>query len=127
VTPYNFVRHVSVLCSDLELFTKLYGITSPKQLLSHSAKFLPVTTNQSSAVIWSSSDYRDSQEDPTFVSVSFSDFTKVKLRSAVCSFLKTQFDSNEIDCVVMSGPTCWHTFCISKYNRLALQNFVVKL
>jgi len=40
-------------------------------------------------------DCGDSQADPPFVSVALGDFTGVKLRSCICSFLKTQFDSNE--------------------------------
>ena len=50
-------------------------------------------------------DCGDSQADPPFVSVALGDFSRVKARSSVCNFLKTSFNSTEIFCAVLSGPT----------------------
>jgi len=45
--------------------------------------------------------------DPHFVSVALCDVTRVKSKkSSRFRYLKTYFDSKEIDCSVMSGPNC---------------------
>ena len=53
-------------------------------------------------------DCRDSQADPSFVSVALGEFTRMKSRSCVV-VSQRQFDSTEIDCAVMSGLTCWQS------------------
>jgi hypothetical protein len=68
-----------------------------------------------SAVTWISSDCRDSQADPSFVSVALGDSTGVKSRSCICSLLYTasKVDSTEIDYVIFSVLTCFIPLCLS--------------
>jgi hypothetical protein len=111
--------------------TKSTASCHPRELLSYSVKFLSIiilrsNIIQSSTVIWSSSNCRDSQADPSFVSVEQGAFTIVKLRSCICSFLKTQLCWTEIDCAVMSDPTFWQ-IPIYKYNGHPLQYFEVNM
>ena len=63
-------------------------------------------------------DCRDSQADPPFLSVALGEFTGVKLRSCVLVSYR-KLDSTEIDCAVMSCPTCWQTAILLSVTDIA--------
>jgi hypothetical protein len=64
-------------------------------------------------------DSRHSQADLTFVSVALGEFTGVTLRYCNFSFLKKEFDSKQINCAFVSGPTCWQTYIYQSITHIA--------
>jgi hypothetical protein len=72
-------------------------------------------------------DCGDSQADPPFVSVTLGKISGMKSKFRKCSFLKTQFDSKEIDCFLCPVRIFGRPLYISECNRHCLQRFVVNV